>query len=181
MLKNITLAIAVCLPFCAMAQSPMPPNVGDKPAMAAAPVSSLGLLHARLDPLPAQALLWQAFEDAVNAYTTLFYQERPVLASQKDAVPQQLKRLIDTHSNRLAALEDIETAAKNLYAALTPEQQVLANQSLLSTIPVLGSAMATPGGPGREKGERPEGGRGHRSGAPGGAGGMGGGMGGMGR
>jgi len=45
-------------------------------------------------------------------------------------LPQRLGHLVDVARDRYAATEDIAAAAKALYAALTPEQQPLANPSL---------------------------------------------------
>ena len=47
--------------------------------------------------------------------------------------------------NRLALLEDAEQAVKNLYAVLTPTQQLLANQALLGAMPGLLPAVGSAG------------------------------------
>lgn len=178
-MKKFVAVVSLCLPLLALAQTPPPPPNG--PAAG----GSLSSVHDQLGLQATQEAAWQKYESAVNAYITLHYQERPVLASENDAAPVQIRRLVDQHSNRLAALEDIETAAKALYATLTPAQQRQANQNLLASIPVIGGGSS--GGPASaDKAGKPEG-RGHRGGGSGGpGGGMGGGgnmggMGGMGR
>jgi hypothetical protein len=134
---------------------------------------TLEQLRDRLTLSEAQRGLWQAFEAKVRDCTEDFYREKPVLASQEVTAPQQISRLVDKQQNRLAALEEVERASKNLYAALNPAQQKTANQWLLATIPSFTAGEGNPGPSGeRRRPEKPEGGqRGHR----GGAGGMGGG------
>ena len=164
-MKKFAATVSLCLPLLALAQTPPPPT-------AAAGGAGLPGVHAQLGLQPTQEAAWQKYEGAVNAYIALRYQERPVLASQDDAAPAQIRRLVDQHANRLAALEDIEAAAKALYAMLSPAQQKLANQSLMASIPVTdGSAAAASPAPADRPG-RAEG-RGHRGGGPGGPGGMG--------
>lgn len=177
-MKKCVAIVSLCLPLLAFAQTPPP-----LPGPAAG--GGLSALHSQLGLQATQEAAWQKYDAAVNAYIALHYQERPVLASENDAAPVQIRRLVDLHSNRLAALEEIETAAKMLYTSLTPAQQKVANQNLLASIPVIGGGAS--GGPAMaDKGIKPEG-RGHRGGGPGGPGGgiagggnMGG-MGGMGR
>jgi hypothetical protein len=137
---------------------------------------TLEQLRDRLALSEPQRVLWQAFEGKVTAYTEDLYREKPVLASQEVTAAQQISRLVDKQQNRLAALEEVERATKNLYATLTTAQQKTADQLLLATIPIFSAGEGARPGPdaARRKAEKPEGGqRGHR----GGAGGMGGGMG----
>ena len=103
--------------------------------------SPLAQVRNRLGLTPEQQPLWQAYESKVDAYTALYYRQKPVLASPDDAAVHQIGRMVDNLQNRLAALEDVEQAAKNLYASLSPEQQKTANQVLLSTIPGFGSSV----------------------------------------
>jgi len=176
--KKFVAAFALCLPLLGQSQTPPPPP-------GPASDSSLSSIREQLGLQAAQQAGWQKYETAVNAYIALYYQERPVFASENDAAPTQIRRLVDMHSNRLAALEDIETAAKGLYASLSPAQQKLANQRLLASIPVMGGGSSG-GSMSAGKGGKPDGGHGHRAGGPGGGMGSGGtgnmgGMGGMGR
>jgi len=125
---------------------------------------------------PEQQPLWRAYESKVDAYTARFYQEKPVVSALEDTAPHQIGRLVDNLQNRLATLEDLEQAAKSLYASLTPEQQKTANQMLLSTIPVLTSS-APGSSPAKEEGRSKEGKAegGSRPRRSGGSGGLGGG------
>ncbi len=163
-------------PGYSVVQPAPPKGAAPAPGPAGKREITLEQLRDRLILSEAQRALWQAFEGKVRDYTEDFYREKPVLASQEVTAPQQISRLVDRQQNRLAALEEVERATKNLYAALNPAQQKTANQWLLATIPSFTSGQGSPGPSGeRRKPEKPEGGqRGHR----GGAGGMGGGMGG---
>ena len=161
--------------------SDSPPSMPSSASAQPRPDSGLVAVRDKLGLQETQWPAWQRYETAVGAYVTLHFQQNPVLASAKDAAPQQIRRLVDQQSNRLAALEDIESASKALYAVLNTEQQATANQLLLGTIPSIGGGTP-PDSASRDRGGRPEGGNrgGPRSGGPGGGmGGMGGG--GMGR
>jgi hypothetical protein len=125
-----------------------------------------------------QQALWHVFESKVDAYTDAYYRQKPVLPGQDDTATHQIGRMVDNLQNRLAALEDVESAAKALYASLAPEQQKTANQMLLLTIPTFansGAGLNQPAEDSRRKGGKPEGGtRPHRAGGAGGMGGGGG-------
>ncbi len=104
-------------------------NLGGRPEV------TLEQLRDRLVLSPQQAAPWNTFADKVSAYADVFYHEKPVLASQESTAPHQVGRLVDNMQNRLAALEEVESAAKRLFASLGPDQQKTANQLLLATIP----------------------------------------------
>jgi hypothetical protein len=82
-----------------------------------------------------QQSLWEFFKGKVDAYTSAYYRQKPIVPSVEDAAPRQIGRMVDNLQNRLAALEEVESAAKNLYTSLTPEQQRTANELLILTIP----------------------------------------------
>lgn len=121
-----------------------------------------------------QQALWGVFENKVDAYSSTYYRQKPTLPSPEYSAPHQIGRMVDNLQNRLAALEDVESAAKTLYASLTPAQQKTANQMLLLTIPTFapsGSGPNQPADEARRRGGKPEGSmRPHRPGAPGGSG-----------
>lgn len=185
-MKKILWPLLVLVPLTGWAQSDTPPAPPEGERSQASSVSALGYsgaggsyqdmlvqLRDKLALTPEQQPLWRAYEAKVDAYSGQYARERPVQPTAEEAAPQQLARLIQNQQNRLAALEELEQAARTLYAALDAQQQKTANQSLLSTVPTFGGGR---GGPTtqsmRASGERPRGG-------PGGAGGgMGGGMGG---
>lgn len=142
--------------------------------------NTLAQLRDKLVLTVAQQPLWRAYEGKVDAYTGQHYREKPVLPSPDEPAPQQIGRLVQNLQNRLAALEDIEQAARNLFASLSPKQQKTVNQLLLSTVPSF-AAPANAAGPlpdDRRASGRPGGEMRSRGG---GVGGMGGGMGSWGR
>lgn len=139
--------LLVLAPLAAAAQS-APPGAGMEgarpadggPLMAPARAGGtreLTLIQAqeRLGLNPAQQELWRWFENRVDAYVRTYYRQKSVLPSAEDAAPHQVGRMVDNLQNRLAALEQVESATKNLYTSLTPEQQKTANQVLILTIP----------------------------------------------
>jgi len=160
--------MAVTLPALTWAQAtgsaPLPPISPSAGLLASGQVKlTLPELQDRLVLTVQQQLLWTGFESRVDAYVGLYYRERPVQPSLDLAATQQLAQWLGQQQNRLAALEDVEVAAKALYASLDPEQQQVANQFLLGTIPgfspvISGSSTAQeqrrkPGaGPGRGRG-----------------------------
>ncbi|MFM7972865.1 MAG: Spy/CpxP family protein refolding chaperone, partial [Betaproteobacteria bacterium] len=101
--------------------------------------------------------------------------ERPVATGPDEGAAQQLGRVAMQLQNRLAAMETIEKAARELHAVLNPEQQKLANQGLLATLPPLLAATPIAGlaGPREDNRGRNDGAMRSRRG------GMGGGIGGM--
>jgi len=182
--KKILWPLLMLAPLTGWAQSDTPPAPPDGERAAATSVSALGYggaggsyqdmlvqLRDKLALTPQQQPLWRAYEAKVDAYSGQYARERPVLPSAEEAAPQQLARLVQNQQNRLAALEELEQAARTLYAALDAQQQKTANHSLLSTVPTFGGGRGEPTTQSqRASGERPRGG-------PGG-GGMGGGWGG---
>lgn len=133
--------------------------------------SPLEQMRDRLALTPEQQTLWHAYGGKVDAYTGLHYREKPVTPSQDVAAPRQIGRLVDNLQNRLAALEDIEDAANILYASLSLEQQNIANETLLSTIPTFvssNSGYSPPKEDGSSKGGRSDGGPRTRRGGTGG-------------
>ncbi len=59
---------------------------------------------------------------------------------QEDAV-HQINRRVDVVRNRLAAMEDIADAARQLYSLLSAEQRKLADELLPTTVPTLYSGL----------------------------------------
>jgi hypothetical protein len=93
--------------------------------------------HEDLKLTPEQEPLWETYLGKVRALGNDIVRERTQQPSGR-SVTQQIDRIVDVARNRLAALEDIAQAAKDLYAKLTPEQQPAANPRLanLMTIPL---------------------------------------------
>lgn len=118
-----------------------PPEPAVPPAAPVVPATlrPLDQLREGLALTPQQLPLWQAFAGRLDAWTQLHYRERPVPSEGTEA-PRQFAHLVDLQQNRLAALEDIERAAADLYAVLTPEQRKQADQRMLATIPVFATS-----------------------------------------
>ena len=135
---------------------------------------NLSQVSDRLGLSPAQQGLWDSFKDRVDAYTSAYYRQKPVVPSPEDAATHQIGRMVDNLQNRLAALEDVETAAKSLYASLTPLQQKTANEMLILAIPSFtpsSDESSRPSPDARSKDKKPDAGKRSRRG-----GGMGGAM-----
>src|ERR1035437_1543676 len=89
----------------------------------------------RLGLSTLQQSRWNLFRERVDSYTAAYYRQMPSVPSTGDAATHQISRMVDNLQNRLAALEEVEAAAKSLYESLTPEQQKIANELLILTIP----------------------------------------------
>lgn len=131
---------------------------------------SLAEVADRLGLNPAQQKPWEVLRSKVDAYTAGYYRQKPILPSPQEAATRQIERWVDQLQNRLAALEDIEVAAKNLYGGLTPVQQQIANQWLLLAIPTFSPSSNTSARTATDAcgpGNRPEVGKGPPPGAGG--------------
>ena len=101
----------------------------------------------------AQQPLWEAYADKVRALALDIARERG--RAEENAKAPALKRIdhdVDVAQNRLAALEEIQGAAKALYAKLSPEQQRAADPRLATLIP--GAPAAAPPIPSRQEPKR---------------------------
>jgi hypothetical protein len=84
---------------------------------------------------PEQQPLFDAYADKVRALSSDMTRERQKTASAaQDNVLDRIDRALDTHRNRLTALEDIAQAAKALYARLDSGQQLAANPRLATVM-----------------------------------------------
>jgi hypothetical protein len=119
--------------------------------------ATLGAVHDRLKLSNAQEPYWESYVARIDAYTQVFYQEKPASALTGDTAPRQIARTIDNMQNRLAVLDEVERSAKALYAMLDASQKETADQSLLATIPVFGTANCPPMLEGKGKNTKPDG------------------------
>jgi len=173
----------------------MPATVGAPGAMPTRSVSASSLgganpawaeqalerLHQQLQLRADQEPAWQRYVRELDAATGMMMRERPVAAVADEGAAQQLGRVAMQLQNRLAAIEAIEKAARELQVVLDPDQQKVANLGLLATLPPLLSAtpVAVMAGPREDYRGRGDGAlRQRRGGLGGGMGGgaMGGGM-----
>lgn len=97
----------------------------------------LDLLRMDLKLTPDQESLWKSYADKVIALAADILRERSrIQATLQMKSLQRIDQSMDVARNRLTALEDIASAAKALYARLTPEQQALADARLATTLPI---------------------------------------------
>ena len=161
--------VALLMPILLCAQPvgrAAPASEGISASQSALREVSLADVSDRLGLSPEQHILWDAYQARVDAYTNAYYRQKPTLPSAEEAATHQIGQLVDKLQNRLAALEDVEGAAKDLYASLTPPQQKIANEWLVLSIPTfLPSSSATAGSDAGVLGGKPTGGKGpHRGG-----------------
>ncbi|MDD2880043.1 MAG: hypothetical protein PHQ58_06375 [Rhodoferax sp.] len=142
--------LAVVLPALTWGQGAGPVSL--PPAAPGAGFSASGQLKLTLPELrdrlamtAQQQPLWTGFEARVAAYLGLYYREKPVQPGLELAATRQFTQWLGQQQNRLAALEDVDLAAKALYASLDPTQQQLANQFLLGTLPGFAPQASCPG------------------------------------
>lgn len=177
---NLVLASTLLLPLAVLAQTPPPPASGPAPGTTSA--SALGFSDTtngpaqvlqRLQLSDAQLPVWADYVARLDAYSKLFYEEKPASAYAAESAVRQFAHLTLTQQNRLAALEDIESVAQRLYAVLSPAQRTVADQMLLGTVPQFGGFSNAPSDSGTRTKREPPGGR-HGGGGAGGSGGAGG-------
>jgi len=132
--------------------------------------NNIAQVRDRLHLTEPQQQYWMQYVARIDEYVKVYYQERPVSAFKTDTAPRQIGRLIDTQQNRLAVLDEVERAAKTLYAVLDPDQRNIADQNLISTIPnfATGSALCPPPSETRPKPDRADAGQRKRRGGMGG-------------
>jgi hypothetical protein len=105
----------------------------------------LTLLQDELGLKPEQIGLWQSFAGKVRSFADDMARERERSMTASSNLTQNglgyIGQAVDTARNHLAGLEDVESSAKALYLALTPEQKRMVD-TRLATI-VLPRATAT--------------------------------------
>gem|GEM_PF-3677032 len=78
--------------------------------------------------------MWQAYEDRVNALMA-DTNTRLVAPPENQTALQKVDQTVDIARDRLTAMEDIAVAVKALYAMLSNEQNTIADQRLIGTLP----------------------------------------------
>ena len=98
-----------------------------------------------------QQAAWDGYARNLEALASDVVRERGKAKELSEMnVLQRMDHAVDVARDRLTAMEDVVAAAKKLYAALSPEQQSVANPRLATVI----AAATDPGGPprgGRQK------------------------------
>jgi DNA-binding ferritin-like protein (Dps family) len=108
----------------------------------------------------SQDAAWTRYSEAIDVYNKTYYEEKPIAAYATDAGPRQVGRLVDILQNRLAALDEIESAAKNLYEVLNADQKKVADQLMVASVPVfasVGGAMCPDPSEKKAKSDKPAG------------------------
>lgn len=105
---------------------------------------SIEELRIDLKLLPAQMPAWETYIDKVRALAGDIARARSQMpAGPETNVLQRLDRSVDAARNRLAAMEEVSDAAKELFALLAPEQRAAADPRLATIVNSLtGGAMA---------------------------------------
>ncbi len=127
-----------------------------RPAAQEDPVAQSGYrleeLHEDLKLYGEQEPAWKSYADKVSALAADISRERGRLkATLALKSLQRIDEAVDVARNRLTAMEEIASAAKALYARLTPEQQSLADARLATALPTaagfsgVAGARARPG------------------------------------
>lgn len=111
----------------------------------------------RLHLTPAQAPLWDRYACRVESLLDDQMRSPPVSASDANSALAAIARKLDVVRNRLAALEQIESAARALYLGLDPGQQKIADSLLPATLPALYSGLPISSGNDRGSGEHGDG------------------------
>ncbi len=102
----------------------------------------LELLEEDLRIRPEQQQAWANYRDRVMRLAEDAQRSSRTALTGDMPAPQRLDRLADIARDRLTAIEDIVDAGKQLYAALTPGQQGVADRRL--AVPVMALAGVEP-------------------------------------
>jgi hypothetical protein len=95
----------------------------------------LELLEEDLRLQPDQRKAWNAYRERVLGLADDAQRAGRTALGGEMAAPKRLDRVADIARDRLTAIEDIVDAGKNLYAALSPVQQSVADRRL--AVPVM--------------------------------------------
>jgi hypothetical protein len=91
----------------------------------------LDRLKSKLQITPEQEPKWSAFSSTVLDQMERLKSAHRGMRGQPTKAPERIDRQVEFMKQRLAAFESIAQAAKDLYAALTPQQQLIADERLL--------------------------------------------------
>ena len=111
------------------------PAAGTAPNLADDISIQIDKVATQLKLTPAQAPLWASYRDQVFAFVSDQMRVPRASAASQGNAKQQIERKLDTARNQLTALEDVASAASRLYAGLDTDQQRLADELLVTTLP----------------------------------------------
>lgn len=77
---------------------------------------------------PNQEAAWQTYSDTMKQTMQRKGVKRGDTAKEQLSAPERMNRQIERMKQRLASMEVMATAMQNLYAQLSPEQRVIADQ-----------------------------------------------------
>ena len=97
----------------------------DPAAMIAA---RLAYLKTELKITPAQDAAWQAYSAKAREQSAGMLAMRGAMLNATGSAPERLAERAALMKQRLAGMEDMAAAVKDLYAVLTPEQKAIADQ-----------------------------------------------------
>lgn len=107
----------------------------------------LGELKTELKITAAQEPTWQAFTNKARQQAQAMQASRTKMHEAAGQTPDHMVQRTDFMKQRLAGMESVNAAMKDLYAVLTPEQKAAADQRL-------GHGAGHPGGHGMPYGPR---------------------------
>ncbi len=90
--------------------------------------SRLGKLKSELKITPAQDGAWQAFSAKAKQQAESMQTVRSKMQQTPGPAPERMGQNTEAMKARLAGMETMTAAVKDLYAALTPEQKAIADQ-----------------------------------------------------
>ncbi len=130
-------------------RSALPPQRAPAPETGPASLTDqiqvqLGELEEDLRITSAQRRLWSAFADRVLKLAGDVTRDRDKLRFPKGTAAEQFDFVADKARDRLTAIEDIGDAGKQLYAALSPTQQEIADRRIVRlAIPLVTNVQST--------------------------------------
>lgn len=105
---------------------PMGAMMGNDPAANAD--ARLGTLKSELKITAGQEAAWQAFATQAKAQAATMQAMRAAMQSDAGTAPERMEQRTQMMKLRIAGMESMSAAVKELYAVLTPEQKAIADQ-----------------------------------------------------
>ena len=90
--------------------------------------SHLTSLKSELNLTPGQEGAWQAFADKAKQQAESMQAMRGTMQQAAGSAPERMSQHTEMMKQRLAGMETMASAVKDLYAILTPEQKAIADK-----------------------------------------------------